>query len=114
MLYKIEMNLYDIFNSIDQINEYLGVDLKFSAYEKNKQLRRAVERESEIIGGATNRIVSINPNLDISNAGGLVNLRNQIIHAYDNEDYMIIWAIINEYLPLFKGQVIKLLNKKKL
>lgn len=101
-----------ISNSIDSINEYLGVDPNFSAYEKNKQLRRAVEREFEKIGETTNRIININPNIDISNARRIFNLRNWFIHAYDNVDNMITWGIIYKDLPLLKGQVVKLLNKK--
>lgn len=42
--------LYDIQQSIDSINEYLGEKRDFFVYEQNKLLRRAVERELEIIG----------------------------------------------------------------
>ena len=39
--------LYDIQQSIDSIREYLGEKRDFFAYEQNKLLRRAVERELE-------------------------------------------------------------------
>lgn len=39
-------------NSILSIEEYLGEKRDFIAYEQNKLLRRAVERELEIIGEA--------------------------------------------------------------
>ena len=45
-----------------------------------------VERELEIIGEATNRILKINPEVDISNSRRIVDLRNWVIHAYDNVD----------------------------
>jgi uncharacterized protein with HEPN domain len=54
MPHKIELYLLDISNSIDSIFEYLGEARNFNAYEANKLLRRAVERELEIIGEATN------------------------------------------------------------
>ncbi|MCY7352310.1 MAG: DUF86 domain-containing protein [Cytophagaceae bacterium] len=47
-------------------------------------LRRAVEREFEIIGEAINRIRKSNEGPEIRNASKIVALRNQIIHAYDN------------------------------
>ena len=105
------MYLLDISNSIDSIFEYLGEERNFKFYESNKLLRRAVERELEIIGEATNRIIKINPNLDISDSRRIVDLRNWVIHAYNNVDNVIIWGIINKDLPLLKKQVSNLLEK---
>jgi len=114
MPHKLKMYLLDISTSIDSIHEYLGDKRNFNAYESNKQLRRAVERELEIIGEATNRIIKINPKVDISNARRIVSLRNWVIHAYDNVDNVIIWGIIDKDLPLLKAQVTELLNEKNL
>jgi|TARA_R110002096_G_scaffold258028_1_gene451635 uncharacterized protein with HEPN domain len=111
MPHKIKMFLLDISTSIDSIYEYLGNQRTFNAYESNKLLRRAVERELEIIGEATNRIIKINPKVDISNAKRIVSLRNWVIHAYDNVDNVIIWGIIDKDLPLLKAQVAELLNE---
>ena len=58
--------LYDIKVSIDSIEEFIGSDRDFLVYEKNKMLRRAVEREFEIIGEAMNRIDLIDPYVAIS------------------------------------------------
>lgn len=44
--------LFDIKTSIESIYEYLGTKRDFSEYQKNKLLRRGVEREIEIIGEA--------------------------------------------------------------
>lgn len=66
MQHSVEMYLLDISNSIDSINEYLGEERNFQNYESNKLLRRAVEREPEIIGEAVNRILKIDPEIDIS------------------------------------------------
>jgi uncharacterized protein with HEPN domain len=68
MPHKIELYVLDISNSIDSIFEYLDEERNFNVYEANKLLRRAVERELEIIGEATNRIIRIDPTIDISNA----------------------------------------------
>lgn len=110
MQHNVEMYLLDISNSIDSIYEYLGEERNFNIYESNKLLRRAVERELEIIGKATNRIIKIDPDIDISDARRIVNLRNWVIHAYDNLDNIIIWGIIDKDLPLLKRQVSDLLE----
>lgn len=112
MQHNIEMYLHDILNSINSIYNYLGEEKSFSHYESNKQLRRAVERELEIIGEATNRILKIDSSIPISDSKRIVNLRNWVIHAYDNVDNVIIWGIIDKDLPLLKNQVLNLLQKK--
>ncbi len=48
--------LYDILESINSINEYIGDQKYFDIYENNKQLRRSVEREIEIIGEAISSV----------------------------------------------------------
>jgi uncharacterized protein with HEPN domain len=111
MQHSIEMYLLDINKSIDSIFEYLEEVLDFDDYELNKMVRRAVERELEIIGEALNRIIKIDPLIDISDIRRIINLRNVIIHAYDNVDNVIIWGIINKDLQLLKDQVNVLLTK---
>ena len=108
---SVDMYLLDIFNSIESIENYLGEDRNFTHYESNKLLRRAVERELEIIGEATNRILKLDVNLNISNARRIVDLRNFVIHSYDSIDNVIIWGIVIKDLPLLKEQVVQLLPK---
>ena len=110
----IRMYLLDIKTSIESVFEYLGDERNFKVYEANKILRRAVERELEIIGEATNRIVKVNPEINISDARRIVNLRNWVIHSYDNIDNVIIWGIIDKDLPLLREQVTDLLEKENL
>ncbi len=109
---EIKMYLLDILNSIDSIYEYLGDERDFKLYEENKLLRRAVEREFEIIGEATNRILKIDENVEISNARRIVNLRNWVIHSYDSVDNILVWGIIDKDLPLLKAQVLSLIENR--
>lgn len=62
--------------SINSIDEYLGKEKDFDDYKANKQLRRAVERELEIIGEAANKILILEPDIKIENARKIVDLRN--------------------------------------
>jgi len=108
---EIKKFLLDIKLSIDSIGEYLGHELNFEKYKSSKLLRRGIERELEIIGEATNKLLAIDPSIEISNARRIVDLRNWVIHSYDNVDELIIWGIINKDLPLLKAEVEKLLNR---
>lgn len=46
----------------------------------------------------------------ISNARSIVNLRNQIIHAYDNISDENIWSILITHLPKLKVEINALIN----
>ena len=111
MPHRIEKYLFDIKESIDSIEEYLGDKRDFFEYQKNKLLRRGIERELEIIGEAINRILKINPDIEISEAHRIVDLRNWVIHGYDRVDDVIIWGIISRDIPKLKNQVERLLEK---
>ncbi|MCA1758381.1 MAG: DUF86 domain-containing protein [Bacteroidales bacterium] len=103
---KILKWLYDIRNAINEIDGYfVNVPLDFTHYKNNTILKRAVERDLEIIGEAVKRILKNDPNFPIENARRIVGLRNQIIHAYDNISDENIWAIIIKHLPLLKKEV---------
>lgn len=107
---KIQKYLLDIQISIQSIDEYIGSKKDFIEYQSNKQLRRAVERELEIIGEAANRILQIDPSVEISDARKIVDLRNWVIHGYDKVDDVIIWGVVCNYLPKLKLQVDIILN----
>lgn len=109
MQLEMKKYLYDILTSINSINEFVGTEKDFYHYQNNKLLRRAVERELEIIGEAASRILKIDPAIQIENARKIVDLRNWVIHGYDKIDDIIVWGIISKHLPLLKNQVEKLL-----
>jgi uncharacterized protein with HEPN domain len=73
-------------------------------------LRRAVERELEIIGEAVNNIDKISPDIAITSKRQMVNLRNRVIHGYDKTDDEIVWGILYRHLPLLKTEVSILLK----
>lgn len=109
---EIKKILFDVKVSIDSIEDYLQGNKDFTVYQKNKLLRRAIEREIEIIGEAINKLLKINPDLSISGARKIVDTRNWVIHAYDNVDDIILWSIITQQLPILKLEVKKLLENE--
>ena len=68
-------------------------------------LKRAIERNLEIIGEAINRILKEDPSFPIGNAKRIIGLRNQIIHGYDSISDENIWGIITVYLPKLKSEI---------
>lgn len=106
---EVKKCLFDIKVSIDSIFEYLGGNRDFFEYQKNKLLRRGVEREIEIIGEAMSRILKIDPNFNITNARQIVDTRNWVIHGYDKVDDVVVWGIISNHLPNLKKEIEDLL-----
>lgn len=109
---EIKKYLFDINTSIDSIFEYLGGERNFFEYQKNKLLRRGIEREIEIIGEATNRILKIDPDFNLTNARQIVDTRNWVIHGYDKVDDVVIWGIISNHLPNLKNEIEEYLKEE--
>jgi uncharacterized protein with HEPN domain len=107
--------LYDVKMAIDEINSYFeGQERDFFKYRQNLMLKRAVERDLEIIGEAVNRIIQrdITFEAKITNARAIIGLRNQVIHAYDNISDENIWSILLNHLPKLQTEVINLIGEQ--
>ncbi len=84
----------------------------FRDYEIDRQFRRAVEREFEIIGEALNRLADAAPDTArlIAELPRIVSFRNRIIHGYDTVDDATVWGVIESHLPKLLEQVQNLLK----
>ena len=107
---EIKKYLFDIKESIDSIEKYLGDKRDFKVYMTDKMLRRAVEREFEIIGEAMSRIEKLDTALYISSKRQIISMRNRVIHGYDKIDNEIIWGTIVRHLPTLKVEINNLLE----
>jgi uncharacterized protein with HEPN domain len=106
---EIKKYLFDIRESINSIHEYLGAKRDFKVYMTDKMLRRAVEREFEIIGEAMSRIEKLDSTIEISSKRQIISMRNRVIHGYDKIDNEIIWGTIIRHLPVLKIEIDNLL-----
>ncbi|MDG3583779.1 MULTISPECIES: HepT-like ribonuclease domain-containing protein [Galbibacter] len=107
--------LYDVKMAIDEIEGYFKKTNKdFHTYKENLMLKRAIERNLEIIGEALNRIIKYDASYadHITHAKSIVGLRNHIIHVYDNISDENIWSILINHLPKLKKEVNALIIKK--
>lgn len=108
---KVLKSLYDIKIAIDEIDAFFSSrDKRFDTYTTDLILKRAIERNLEIIGEAMNRILKEEPLFQINNARRIVGLRNQIIHGYDSVSDENIWGIIIIHLPKLKQEIIQIIN----
>ena len=107
---EIKKYLFDIQESIDSILKYLGNKRDFKVYMADKMLRRAVEREFEIIGEAMSRIEKLDSTIEISSKRQIISMRNRVIHGYDKIDNEIIWGTIVRHLPTLKLEIDNLLD----
>jgi uncharacterized protein with HEPN domain len=103
---KVLKYLFDIRIAIHEIDSFLPSGrFSFALYKNNLILKRAVERNLEIIGEAMNRILKEDPDFPIEEASRIVGLRNQIIHGYDSISDENLWAIIVNHLPKLRLKI---------
>ncbi len=104
--------LLDITESSESIMVWCA-SKTFEEYPSDRKLRRAAEREFQIIGEALNRLKRTDPVVvnKIKDVSGVVAFRNRIIHGYDTIDDTAVWTIIQMKLPEFKSSVLDLLRE---
>ena len=109
---NINKHLHDILDAINEIESFFGNKPKyFNEFCNDLCLRRAVERDIEIIGEAMNRILKENRNIAITNSRKIVDARNYIIHGYDSLSADILWSIVINHLPKLKEEAQTLLEQ---
>ncbi len=112
---KILKWLFDVKLAIDEIDGFfMNESMDFFKYQENLMLKRAVERDFEIIGEAVNRIIKRDKTFEfkITNVKAIIRLRNQVIHAYDNISDENIWSVLINHLPKLKIEIENLIAEK--
>ena len=102
--------LYDVLDSGRAIAGWC-VGRTFADYQCDRQFRRAVEREFEIIGEALSRLTRLAPEIAarIDGLPRMVGFRNRIIHGYDAIDHAAVWGVIQSHLPKLLAEIVPLL-----
>ena len=107
----IKKHLHDILTAIEEVESFFGNTPKiYDDFYSNLCLRRAVERNIEIIGEAMNRILKVDKDIAITNSRKIVDARNYIIHGYDSLSVDILWSMVINHLPKLRNEVITLLK----
>ena len=90
---NVKKHLHDILDAINEIESFFGDKPKyFNEFCNDLCLRRAVERDIEIIGEAMNRILKEDRNISVTNSRKIVGMQGTI-------SYMVMTA----FLPISYG-----------
>ena len=81
---------------------------QYEIFENDVIFRKFVERNIEILGEAMNRILKIEPQIEITSARKIVDTRNYVIYAYDSLKPDILWAIVINHIPRLKADILRL------
>lgn len=105
-------HLQDVLDSINELDAFfVGYPMRFDVFEKDRLRICAVERKTEIMGEAINRILKNDPTFYIPNAKDVINTRNRIIHGYDSVETEFLWGLVIRHIPLLKKDVERLMSE---
>jgi uncharacterized protein with HEPN domain len=103
--------LLDIETVIEEIESFKELaENNFEVYRKQQVIKRAVERNLEIIGEAIKGLKNTDETINIPSSKKIIGLRNLISHSYDSVEDELIWGIIQKDLPKLYEEVQKLKN----
>ena len=105
---ELKRYLEDISHSISMIESFTEKTTSFQEYQSNAMLKSAVQWQLSVIGEALNNALKMDPHLVITNARKIVDMRNKLIHGYDEVEDTVVWNVIVKYMPLLKEEVTKL------
>jgi uncharacterized protein with HEPN domain len=103
---KYLLDIQSVISEIESIK--LKANNDFLVFKSDMILRRAAERDLEIIGEAIRKILEIEPTIEITSARNIIGLRNLISHAYDSIEPEMIWGIIQNNIPTLSSEIIKI------
>jgi len=103
----------DILMSIDALSGFLSAVPDLAAYRSDRMLRRAVEREFEIIGEAMKQLLDEFPETKIPDSARIIGLRNRIIHGYADIDDGTIWSIGKTRLDDLRSIIQNLMEREE-
>ncbi|MGD1903072.1 MAG: DUF86 domain-containing protein [Geitlerinemataceae cyanobacterium] len=103
-------SLWDMVQAIDEIQEATD-SLSYEQFEQRRIIRRAVERNFEILGEAATRVSdSLRTQYPDIDWRRIIGLRNIIIYRYDTVDPETLWTVVTDNLDELKQQLGTLLH----
>jgi len=103
--------LADIVDSCDAIHvAVMGIDLE--AYQTNRMIRSAVEREFTIIGEAMLVLSRRAPEVfaAITHTRRIIDFRNQLTHEYPYVNDALVWGIADRDVEVLRAECMALLE----
>lgn len=98
--------LQDILDAINDMEScFVGFPNRYDLFEKDIMRKCVVERKTEIMGEAINRIRKADQSVEIPNARAVIDTRNRIIHSYDNVQPEFLWSLVVRHIPELKKDI---------
>ncbi len=103
-------HLQDVLDAINELESFFAdFPKRFDLFEKDGLRICAVERKTEIMGEAINRILKREPSFQFPNARDIINTRNRIIHGYDSVETEFLWGLVIRHIPQLKEDIERLM-----
>lgn len=103
-------HLQDVLDAINELESFFAdFPKRFDLFEKDGLRICAVERKTEIMGEAINRILKRDPSFQLPNARDIINTRNRIIHGYDSVETEFLWGLVIRHIPQLKEDIERLM-----
>lgn len=104
-------HLQDVIDAIEELEGFFDdYPRRFDLFEKDRLRILAVERKTEIMGEAINRILKRDPDFNIPHARDVINTRNRIIHGYDSVEPEFLWGLVIRHIPQLKKDIIEIMS----
>lgn len=90
---------------------FVGFPNRYDLFEKDIMRKCIVERKTEIMGEAINRIRKADQSVEIPNARAIIDTRNRIIHSYDNVQPEFLWSLVVRHIPELKKDIERIITE---
>jgi len=105
---KYVLDIQSLLGEIESFKSLVAND--FYTYQNQLVVKRAVERDLEIIGEAVKELVKLEPELKISAARKIIGFRNLLAHSYDSVEDELVWGILQRDIPILQIEINHLLE----
>lgn len=105
---KYVLDVQMLLEELESFKSIVGND--FYSYQKQIVVKRAVERDLEIIGEAIKELLKLEPELKITSARKIIGFRNLLAHSYDSIEDEMVWGILWKDIPVLQDEISKLLE----
>jgi len=102
--------LNHIIDAINEVEKYL-TDIDLQEFMENSMVRFACIKQLEIIGEAANHLSDeLKDFYHQVSWRQIIGLRNILVHEYFGIDSEVVWNILENDLPEFKREIVKIIS----
>ena len=104
--------LRHILTECEWLESQLNQNLQLEAFLRDETMKRAVVRSLEIIGEASKKI-PIDQKLQWNEIPwkNMAGMRDRLIHDYMGVNYLIVWDVMQNFIPELKQKVCGIIEK---